>query len=63
MKVLTITKEGGVLSHNLNQYSLLAENEADLANAPADAAPGSMAHTAGFAQIWELGTDGTWTAV
>ena len=63
MKILTVTKEGGTLMHMQPKYTGLVVNEADLANVPDDAAPGSMFHTAGYAQMWELGLDGTWVSV
>ena len=64
MKVLTVTKEGGVIHHGLFVYTGLVADQADLANVPSDAAPGSLFHTAGYAHIWELGLDGeTWTEV
>ena len=38
--------------------------EADLTDITAKCAPGSIAHTAGYALMWELADDGTtWTAV
>jgi hypothetical protein len=42
----------------------LVDAVGDLANITALCAPGSMAHTAGYALMWELGLDGTtWVAL
>ena len=46
----------------VSEYLVTAEG--DLANITALCAPGSMAHTAGYALMWELANDGTtWTAI
>ncbi len=42
----------------------LVDAVGDLADITALCAPGSLAHTAGYALMWELANDGTtWTAV
>ena len=63
MKIISVTKEGGVMMHMQPKYTGLVENYDDLANVPDDAAPGSMFHTAGYAHIWELGLDGEWAEI
>ena len=63
MKVLSVTKNGGVTLHMLRVYTGIVEDAADLDNVPDDAAPGSLFHTAGYANIYELGLDGEWTEV
>ena len=63
MKVLSVTQNGGVVLHMLRVYTGIVESEADLANVPDDAAPGSFFHTAGYAQMWEKAPDGTWEEV
>ena len=64
MKVLSVTVNGGVVLQMLRVYTGLVDDQADLANVPSDAAPGSIFHTAGYQKIWELGQDGTtWVEV
>lgn len=42
---------------------VLVDEESDLANLPADTAPGSVAHTAGASHVWEMGLDKSWHKV
>ena len=63
MKVLSVTQNGGICLHALRVYTGLVDDEADLANVPEDAAPGSFFHTAGYAQMWELSLDSEWVEV
>lgn len=39
---------------------ILVRGPGDLASIPADTLPGSIAHTAGYGQMWEKGLDGSW---
>jgi len=56
-KVGSETKlQDGVWKEQSSSY--LIESEAKLASITG-AEPGSMAHTAGWKHVWELGTDGT----
>lgn len=60
MKVLAITRNGGLVLQMIGVYSGIVTNKADLANVPAEAAAGSRFHTEGYASMWEKGEDGEW---
>ena len=63
MKVLGVTRNGGMVLQTLGVYSGIVTNKADLANVPEEAAAGSKFHTAGYASLWEKGEDGEWHIV
>ena len=51
----------GDLVFGVNQRGVMVTAEADLANLPTELyAPGSVAFTAGFKAMWQLGADGEW---
>ena len=52
----------GNIQRDKNQVSVLVRDETDLALLT-DYAVGTIAYTAGFADIWQLGADGEWTEV
>lgn len=52
--------KGGELYVNAGARSVCVTGQGDLANLPQDYPPGSVAFTAGFKRIWQLGADGTW---
>ena len=51
--VLHVGGDGGVM----------VKGQADLAKLPDSYGPGTMAHTAGWADVWEKGIDGTWAVI
>lgn len=57
----TVLADGRWQSAGASVY--MVESESKLADIP-DAVPGDMAYTAGYENVWQLGTDGTtWAAV
>lgn len=63
MKVLTVTQNGGLTLYALGVYHGKVDDQADLANVPAEAAEGSLFHTSGYQKVWEKNGDGTWTGL
>ena len=59
--MFSIMANGGNENHP-NCMEFLVESEADLTSLPT-CAPGSVAYTAGYAQIWHKGLNGEWVAV
>jgi hypothetical protein len=57
-----ITYESPGVEANKTKRLFLVDAEADLANLPSDTAPGSVAHTCGYAAVWEKGINGVWQA-
>ena len=53
----------GVLYRGGAAGSVLVESSDDLAGIAQYYTPGTFAYTAGQVNVWQLGTDGTWTAV
>ena len=51
--------EGNVLHVGSKGGGVLVRSESDLAELPAYR-PGTLAHTAGYKQIWERNVDGSW---
>lgn len=51
--VLHVGGDGGVMVLNKTQ----------LAKLPESYGPGVMAHTAGYANVWEKGIEGTWAVI
>lgn len=43
--------------------SVMVSSESDLANLPDTLPTGTIAFTAGFSSMWQLGLDGTWTEI
>ena len=52
----------GIIYTGLASENILVESESDL-DLLTGYTPGSMAHTAGWTKVWELGTDDTWVAL
>lgn len=50
----------GELYVNAGARSVCVTGQGDLAELPQDYPPGSVAFTAGFKKIWQLGADGVW---
>ena len=56
--------KNGELHFGANARSVMVESEAQLAQLPEDLyEPGSMAFTAGFADMWQKAADGTWVSM
>lgn len=55
---MTYVKDS-VIYTGLAAGNILVESESDL-DLLTGYVPGTMAHTAGWTNVWELGTDGTW---
>lgn len=43
--------------------SIMVSAETDLDNLPDIYPPGTVAYTAGFQDMWQLGADGTWVSI
>lgn len=53
--------KNGKVYQNIQMYTIQVESEEDLELLDDYGyAPGTIAHTAGWKQAWELSTDGTW---
>lgn len=53
--------KNGKVYQNIQMYTIQVESESDLALlSDYSYAPGTIAHTAGWKQAWELNTSGTW---
>ena len=53
--------KNGKVYQNIQMYTIQVESEEDLELLDDYSyAPGTIAHTAGWKQAWELSTDGTW---
>lgn len=55
---VTYVKNGNIY-RGVTSQSVLVGSQADLVLLDF-CQPGSMAHTAGYQKVWELGVDGTW---
>ena len=53
--------KNGELYENESTGSVMIESESDLTLLTLDyVMPGAIAYTAGFAKVWQIGTDGAW---
>lgn len=60
--LLKAGREYGTQGYQHQEF--LIESQADLSNLPTNSiAPGSTAHTPGYAKMFELGFDGAWVEV
>lgn len=53
--------KNNVIHHNIEMQIVLVNSQSEL-SALSDYDPGSIAFTAGFANMWQKKTDGTWAA-
>lgn len=53
----------GTLHRGANAPSVMVTAEADLSQLPDVYPPGTIAYTAGFKAMWQLGADGTWESM
>lgn len=53
----------GELHTGANAPAILVRAEGDLANLPNTYAPGSLAFTAGFKQMWQRNAEGKWISL
>ena len=59
-ELMDYVKDGKVYQHR-QIFSILVQSESDLASlSDYGYEPGTIAHTPGYAAVWELGQDGTW---
>jgi len=58
-----IVKSSSGTPESENKCEVLIESSSDLANLPADLAPGSMAYTASLSAMYMKAIDGTWTQI
>ena len=57
-----IEQSGIAYTRNTQAQAILVPDEETLAALP-PCQPGSIAYTAGFREIWQLGLDGEWVSV
>lgn len=50
----------GTLYEDCKTKAVMVESESDLANLPDNYLPGSVAFTAGYADMWQLNSSGEW---
>ena len=62
MAYIELFERKGVAA-NMYLRKFLVSSESDLASLPKDCAPGSVVHTSGYVNRWELGIDGVWTKI
>lgn len=55
--------KGGVIYGGAYTSMVMVESADDLENLPDTYAPGSIAFTAGYQDMWQLAADGTWVSV
>lgn len=55
--------QDGKLHVGTNMPSIMVTSEADLASLPNMYPPGTVAYTAGFKAMWQLGADMTWVSM
>lgn len=55
--------EDGVLHRCVNTTGIQLETQSDVSNLPIDYRPGIIAHTPGYAKIYESKPDGTWEPI
>lgn len=55
--------QDGALHRGANVPSVMVTAQADLAELPDVYPPGTIAYTAGFKAMWQLGADGVWVSM
>jgi hypothetical protein len=55
--------QDGALHRGANAPSVMVTAQADLAELPDVYPPGTIAYTAGFKAMWQLGADGVWVSM
>ena len=58
-----ITKSNTGTPEDEKKYEIMIESSSDLTDLPEDAAPGSIAYTAGLSAMYQKGLDGTWVQI
>lgn len=53
----------GILHTHVPAVSVLVQSAADLTGISDNYEPGTIAHTAGYQNMWELSVDGSWTEI
>ena len=53
----------GILHRGANVPSILVNEQSELDALPKDYPPGTVAYTAGFKAMWQLGANGVWVSL